>query len=158
VAGRPGRAGAVTTADAARRAAGQLADAIALYRRALADRERTQGSGHAAATATRQKLAEAFLAGGQAKAAVFHAAGKMASAVRLAEQTAAEYTQILGADHRDTLTACLNLAHAYYGVGRRSDAVRLLTDIIERCEQNLSAGDPLTAAARASRANITGTG
>lgn len=61
-------------------------------------------------------------------------------------------------DHRDSLTACLNLAHAYYGVGRRSDAVRLLTAIIERCEQNLRAGDPLTATARASLANITGTG
>lgn len=125
---------------------GQAKAAVSQYERLVSDRERTLGRGHLHTIAARGALGSAY-----------HAAGKMAPAVRLDEQTAAEYTGALGADHRDTLTACLNLAHAYYGVGRRSDAVRLLTDITERCERNLPAADPLTATARASLANITGT-
>jgi hypothetical protein len=81
----------------------------------------------------------------------------MASAVRLAEQTRAEYTKVLGADHPDTLAACVNLAHAYYGVGRITDAAGLLRETVERCELSLPAFDPLTAAARDSLANISGT-
>jgi hypothetical protein len=82
----------------------------------------------------------------------------MASAVRLAERTRAEYAKVLGPDHPDTLAACVNLAHAYYGVGRITDAARLLQQTIERCEQSLPAFDPLIVAARSSLANISGTG
>ena len=45
--------------------------------------------------------------------------------------------RILGPEHPDTLAACVNLAHAYYGVGRLTDAARLLQQTIERCEQSL---------------------
>jgi hypothetical protein len=81
----------------------------------------------------------------------------MASAVRLYEQTRAEYTRVLGADHPDTLTACINLAHAYYGVGRSTDATKLLRETVDRCELSLPAADPITMAARTSLANISGT-
>jgi tetratricopeptide (TPR) repeat protein len=127
-------------------AAGRAKAAVSQYERMVVDRERTLGPEHLHTVAARGALGSAY-----------HAAGKMASAVRLAERTSEEYTKILGADHRDTLTARLNQAHAYYGVGRRSDAVTLLTGIIERSELNLPAGDALTATARASLANITGT-
>lgn len=127
-------------------AAGQAKAAVSQYERIVTDRERTLGPEHLRTIAARGALGSAY-----------HAAGKMASAVRLAEQTATEYTKILGDDHRDTLTARLNLAHAYYGVGRRSDAVALLTGIIESSELSLPAGDQLTATARGSLANITGT-
>jgi hypothetical protein len=88
----------------------------------------------------------------------YHAAGKMAAAVRLAERTRAEYVKVLGPDHPDTLAACVNLAHAYYGVGRVTDAARLLKQTIDRGEQTLPAFDPLIVVARSSLANISGTG
>ena len=81
----------------------------------------------------------------------------MASAVRLYEQTRTEYTRVLGADHPDTLTACMNLAHAYYGVGRSTDATKLLQETVDRCELSLPPADPLTVAVRGSLANISGT-
>ena len=52
----------------------------------------------------------------------------------------------------------MNLAHAYYGVGRVTDAARLLQETVRRCEASLPAFDPLTVAARESLANISGTG
>jgi len=52
----------------------------------------------------------------------------------------------------------VNLAHAYYGVGRVTDAAKLLQQTIERGEQSLPAFDPLIVAARSSLANISGTG
>jgi Flp pilus assembly protein TadD len=82
----------------------------------------------------------------------------MASAVRLYEQVRSEYVQAVGADHRDTLAACVNLAHAYYAVGRLSDASKLLSETVERCELSLPAADPLTVTARTSLANISGNG
>jgi Tetratricopeptide repeat len=88
----------------------------------------------------------------------YHAAGRMASAVRLYELTRAEYTRVLGADHPDTLATCMNLAHTYYGVGRLTDAVKLLQETVERCELSLPPSDPLTVAARNSLTNVSGTG
>ena len=76
--------------------------------------------------------------------------------MRLYEQTRTEYIRVLGADHPDTLRACLNLAHAYYGVGRLTDAEKLLREVVKRCKLNLPGSDPLTAAARTSLSNITG--
>jgi hypothetical protein len=76
--------------------------------------------------------------------------------VRFGERTRTEYAKVLGTDHPDTLSACVNLAHAYYGVGRLTDAARLLQDTLERCEQSLPPNHPLTASARDSLANISG--
>ena len=47
----------------------------------------------------------------------------------------------------------MNLAHAYYGVGRITDA-NAAPETVERCELSLPASDPLTVAARTSLANI----
>lgn len=82
----------------------------------------------------------------------------MAVAVRLFEQARADYVKALGADHPDTLRACINLAHAYYAVGRISDAAKLLSETVERCELSLPPADPLTVTARTSLANISGAG
>jgi hypothetical protein len=51
----------------------------------------------------------------------------------------------------------MNLAHAYYGVGRSTDATKLLRETVDRCELSLPAADPITMAARTSLANISGT-
>jgi hypothetical protein len=82
----------------------------------------------------------------------------MASAVQLYEQTCAGYERVLGADHRDTLTRCANLATAYYTVGRLTDAMTLLRDTVARCERVLPPGDPLTRAVRESLTNLAGAG
>jgi tetratricopeptide (TPR) repeat protein len=113
----------------------------------VSNRERVLGQEHLLTTAARGALGTAY-----------HAAGKMASAVRLAERTRDGYVKALGPDHPDTLTACVNLAHAYYGVGRVTDAAKLLKQAIERGEQSLPAFDPLIVAARTSLANISGAG
>jgi hypothetical protein len=82
----------------------------------------------------------------------------MASAVQLYEQVRTGYAETLGVDHRLTLSASVNLAHAQYAVGRQSDGSKLLRETAERCELHLPAGDPLTASALESLRNITGAG
>jgi tetratricopeptide (TPR) repeat protein len=126
---------------------GQAKEAISQYKRVVADRERVLGQEHLLTISARGALGAAY-----------HSVGKMASAVHLAEVTRAQYAKVLGPDHPDTLAACVNLAHAYYGVGRITDAERLLQQTVERCELSLPAFDPLTATARESLSNITGTG
>ena len=80
----------------------------------------------------------------------------MASAVQLYERARTDYTRAIGVDHPDTLGACVSLAHAYYKVGRVTDAEKLLRETVNRCELSLPASDPLTAIARTSLTNITG--
>jgi hypothetical protein len=80
----------------------------------------------------------------------------MASALRLHEQACADSERVLGADHPDTLARRASLAHAYYKVGRLTDATTLLRDTVARCEQVLVPGDRLTQAVRESLTNIAG--
>jgi len=80
----------------------------------------------------------------------------MASALQLYEQTCEGYERVLGADHPDTLVRRASLAHAYYVVGRLTDATSLLRDTLARCERVLPPGDQLTQAVRKSLANIAG--
>jgi hypothetical protein len=65
---------------------------------------------------------------------------------------------VLGSDHRDTLSAALNLGRVYYGVGRLTDAGALLADTVARGERVLAPADPLTKGARESLAVIVGEG
>jgi hypothetical protein len=80
----------------------------------------------------------------------------MASALQYYEQTNEGYQRALGPDHPDTLARCANLAHAYYAVGRVTDAKELLRDTLARCERVLPPGDPLTESTRQSLTNIAG--
>ena len=109
----------------------------------------------AAVDVIRDGTSFAIVAGTSTAWPVYPADGSMAVA---GERTRTEYAKVLGTDHPDTLTACVNLAHAYYGVGRITDAARLLQETVERCELALPPGHSLTAAARDSLANISGTG
>ncbi len=76
----------------------------------------------------------------------------MPSAIDLYERTRVDCQRVLGADHPDTLVARANLAHAYYAVGRLSDARTILTATLADCERALAPDDPLTAAVRDSLA------
>jgi len=50
----------------------------------------------------------------------------------------------------------VNLAHAYYAVGRIGDAASLLRETAERCDRVLSPNDPLTRTVWESLSNIVG--
>jgi tetratricopeptide (TPR) repeat protein len=118
-------------------------DAIKLLQRVAKDRKRVLGPDHVDTIATSGALGAAY-----------HAAGKMASAVQAYEQAREGFARVLGLDDRETLAACLRLAHGYYSVGRLGDTSALLRDTLTRCERELPATDPLTAAVRASLSNV----
>ena len=69
-------------------AGGQAKDAIAQYKRVLADRESALGPDHLDTLHARGSLAAANFA-----------AGRMSSALQLFEETCAGYTRTIGADH-----------------------------------------------------------
>jgi len=76
-----------------------MAEAIPLYRGALADCERVRGTDHPSTLRSRNNLAMAY-----------RAAGRTAEAIPLLEQTLADCERTLGADHPDTNAARKALA------------------------------------------------
>jgi tetratricopeptide (TPR) repeat protein len=120
-------------------------EALAQYKRVVAGREKELGPVHPATIESRDRLASAH-----------HSAGRMATALRLYEESCDDSVRILGVDHPDTLSRKLHLAHALYAVGRLGDATNMLRDTLERCERILPPNDSLTATARESLTNITG--
>jgi len=72
-------------------AAGRTAEAISLYKGALADCKRLLGADHPTTLTTRNNLAM-----------VSRAAGRTADAITLYERTLAYRERIMGADHPDT--------------------------------------------------------
>ena len=80
---------------------GRMAEAVPLYRGALADCERVRGTDHPSTLRARNNLAMAY-----------RAAGRTADAVPLLEQALAGYERVLGAGHPETMTTRSNLAMA----------------------------------------------
>ena len=80
-------------------AAGRTAEAIRLYERRLADRERFLGAHHPDTLRARNNLAMSY-----------RAAGRTAEAISLYERTLADCERLLGADHPDTKAARESLA------------------------------------------------
>ena len=95
--------------------------AIAVGEPLTADLERLLGPGHPDTLNSRNSLAAAYLA-----------AGRVADAIPLFEQTLVVLQRQLGPDHPDTLTSQNNLASAYQDAGRVAEAIQLY-------EQNLAA-------------------
>jgi RNA polymerase sigma factor (sigma-70 family) len=100
--------------------------AIALGEPLTADLERLLGPGHPDTLNARNSLAAAYLA-----------AGRVADAVPLFEQTLFILQRQLGLDHPDTLTSQNNLASAYQDAGRVAEAIPLY-------EQNLALRERLS--------------
>jgi RNA polymerase sigma factor (sigma-70 family) len=88
--------------------------AIAAGEPLTADLEQMLGPGHPDTLNARNSLAAAYLA-----------AGRVADAIPLFEQTVAVFQRELGPDHPDTLTAQNNLASAYQDAGRVAEAIQL---------------------------------
>ena len=91
---------------------GRMAEAIPLYRGALADCERVRGTDHPSTLRSRNNLAMAY-----------RAAGRTAEAIPLLERTLADCERMLGADHPDTNAAREDLA-ALTGEPKRHRRVR----------------------------------
>ncbi len=79
--------------------AARMAEAIPLYRGALADCERVRGIDHPSTLRWRNNLAMAY-----------RAAGRTAEAIPLLERTLADCERVRGADHPDTKAAREGLA------------------------------------------------
>ena len=99
--------------------------AIAVGEPLTADLERLLGPGHPDTLNSRNSLAAAYLA-----------AGRVADAIPLFEQTLVVLQRQLGPDHPDTLTSQNNLATAYQDAGRVAEAIQLY-------EQNLAVRERL---------------
>jgi Tetratricopeptide repeat len=89
-----------------------MAEAIPLYRGALADCERVRGTDHPSTLRSRNNLAMAY-----------RAAGRTAEAIPLLERTLTDRERMLGADHLDTNAARKDLA-ALTGKLKRHRRVR----------------------------------
>jgi tetratricopeptide (TPR) repeat protein len=122
----------------------QMAEAIPLYKGALADCERVRGTDHPSTLRSRNNLAMAY-----------RAAGRTAEAIPLLEQTLASCERVRGVDHADTLTTRNNLAMAYRAAGRTAEAISLLERTLADCERVRGLDHPRTIAAREGLAALT---
>ncbi len=123
----------------------RMAQAIPLYRGALADCERVRGADHPSTLRARNNLAMAY-----------RAAGRTAEAIPLLAQTLEDSERVRGANHPDTRTTRNNLTLAYRAAGRTTEAIPLLEQTLADCERRLGAGHPDTRAARDDLAALTG--
>jgi tetratricopeptide (TPR) repeat protein len=138
----PAHANAVVARDrlaAAYEAAGKSADAVAVFRTALDEREQHQGGEHPETIAARAHLAHAY-----------QSAGRPADAIGLYERTVADSARLLGAAHPVTLDARASLAETYQASGDPREAIAAYEALLADAEHHLGLGHPTTLAARAS--------
>jgi len=126
---------------AACEAAGRHLDAIPMYERVLAERERGLGPAHPDTLNARNSLARAY-----------SASGRSGDAIRLAERALAECERALGPGHPDTLAARTELAQAYLSAGLRNEAVAVFERTLAGRERAFGPRHPETLTARANLA------
>ena len=115
------------------RAAGRLADALALHEETLKRRQAKLGPDHPDTLTSMNDLAVAY-----------RAAGRLADAMPLSEETLKRRQAQLGPDHPYTLTAMNNLALAYGDAGRLTEALALHEEELKRCKAKLGPDHPDT--------------
>ena len=113
--------------------AGLLDQAITLFERNLADRERTLGPNHPDTLTSRNNLAYAY-----------QDAGRLEQAIPLYERNLADRERTLGPNHPDTLTSRNNLAYAYQDAGRLEQAIPLFEQNLTDSEHVLGPNHPWT--------------
>ena len=122
--------------------AGRLGEAIRLFERTLADRERVLGADDPHTLVSRNDLASAY-----------RSAGKLEQAIPLFERTLADRERVLGANHPHTLTSRGNLASVYESAGRLERAVPLFERTLADHERVLGSDHPYTLISRNNLAN-----
>ena len=113
--------------------AGLLDQAITLFERNLADRERTLGPNHPDTLTSRNNLAYAY-----------QDAGRLEQAIPLYERNLADRERTLGPNHPDTLTSRNNLARAYQDADRLEQAIPLFEQNLTDSEHVLGPNHPWT--------------
>ena len=98
-------------------ASGRSKEAVAAYKRVVADRERVLGPDHLDTLTARNNLGAAY-----------QETGKTAAAELACEQAWAGLERVLGPRHPDTLRSRAGLAQVYRRLGRYGDARALLRD------------------------------
>ena len=113
--------------------AGRLGEAIRLFERTLADRERVLGPDHPDTLTSRNNLAFAY-----------RSAGRLDEAIDLFERNLEDRERVLGPDHPDTLTSRNNLAGAYRSAGRLDQAIDLFEQTLTETLRVLGPDHPNT--------------
>ena len=113
--------------------AGRLAEAIELFERVLAERERVLGVDHPDTLNTRNNLAGAY-----------KSVGRFGEAIDAWEELLLDCQRVLGADHPVTLAVLNNLAVAYKSVGRFGEAIELFERVLAERERVLGVDHPDT--------------
>ena len=113
--------------------AGRLAEAIELFERVLAERERVLGVDHPDTLNTRNNLAGAY-----------KSVGRFGEAIDAWEELLLDCQRVLGADHPVTLAVLNNLAVAYKSVGRFGEAIELFQQVLAERKRLLGADHPDT--------------
>jgi tetratricopeptide (TPR) repeat protein len=124
-------------------AGGLAKEAVAAYKRVVADRERALGPDHLDTIRARYSLGAAY-----------QRTGKTVAAERVYEQARVGFEQVLGPRHPDALRARAELALVYRQLGRYGDARALLRDTVGRLQRALPSDDPLITELRAVLADI----
>jgi tetratricopeptide (TPR) repeat protein len=154
-------------------AAGNGAEAAALYQRFFDAQARALGPGHPRVAAARAEFGDALLRMGQpgeaitvleaalaagerdrgavdvlaikdSLAAAYQAAGRYQDATRTALATLVERERSQGPDHRESLATRRNLARAYLAAGKPKDAITYCRSALEGAERALGLDDPDT--------------
>ncbi len=117
--------------------AGQVAEAIPLHERTLAESEWLLGPYHPDSLSSRGDLAAAY-----------RAAGRLSDAITLYERTVSDREGVLGTDHPDTLASRSDLASTYRSAGRLDDAINLYKRTLADRERIQGPDHPDTLTAR----------
>ena len=154
-------------------AAGDGAEAVALYQRFLDAQAGVLGPDHPRVAAAQAEFGNALLSMGQPAeaitvleaalaagerdrgavdilaikdglAAAYQAAGRYQDATRTALATLAERERSQGPDHREALATRRNLARAYLAAGKPKDAITYCRRALESAERALGPDDPDT--------------
>ena len=120
---------------------GRTGEAIAIFERVAADRERLIGPDHPHTLFTQGNLA-----------ALYWSVGRTGEAIAIEERVAADTERLIGPDHPQTLAARHNLAASYRSAGRTGEAIAIFERVAADTERLLGPDHPHTLTARANLA------
>ncbi|KAF8473485.1 hypothetical protein BDZ91DRAFT_714700 [Kalaharituber pfeilii] len=112
---------------------GKYSQALELYQRTLAGREKSLGVDHPSTLDTVHGMA-----------IVYEEQGKYSQALELYQRALAGYEKSLGVDHPSTLQTVNNMANVYMQQGKYSQALELYQRALAGCEKSLGVDYPST--------------
>ena len=119
------------------RAAGSYAEAIAMYRKVVAERTLVLGEEHADTLSSLSSFAAAL-----------KASGDLTEATKIYQQVLDDRTRLLGKDHPKTLTSRNNLAAALKASGNLTEATKIYQQVLDDRTRLLGKDHPKTLTSR----------